>query len=86
MQSFRYRALKMDGSKTEGVLEAADRSEAIRRLNRGGMQPLSINPDNGAAAKQKEKESPVAVGQEAPPATPESEKPSTPMEKGAKKE
>ncbi|MFT5404555.1 MAG: general secretion pathway protein F, partial [Verrucomicrobiales bacterium] len=42
--------------------------------------------DNGAAAKQKEKESPVAVGQEAPPATPESEKPSTPMEKGAKKE
>lgn len=67
MPSFQYRALKMDGSKTEGVLEANDRSEALRRLNRGGMQPLSLTPSSGAgatpASKQKEKESPAPLSE-----------------------
>ena len=71
MPSFQYRALKMDGSKAEGVLEATDRSEALRRLNRGGMQPLSLTPASGgggggAEAKQKEKESPAPLSEAKP--------------------
>ncbi len=71
MPTYRYRALKRDGTKAEGTLEAEDRSDALRRLNRGGMQPLAINAEsNGgkakaakAEAKWKEKESPTPVGE-----------------------
>lgn len=69
MPTYRYRALKRDGTKAEGTLEAEDRSDALRRLTRGGMQPLSLNPEsNGgaatsAAAKFKEKETPTPVGE-----------------------
>lgn len=48
----------MDGSKAEGTLDAADRSEALRRLSRGGLQPLALNPDNGSAAAVAEKPKP----------------------------
>ncbi len=51
MPTFQYRALKMDGSKAEGSLEAADRSEVLRRLSRSGMQPLSISAGGSAPAK-----------------------------------
>ncbi len=86
MPTYRYRALKMDGSKAEGTLDAADRSEALRRLNRGGMQPLSLNADNGSGGgtatatatakkqKLKEKESPTPVG-EAPAEVPDAAAP-----------
>lgn len=49
MAAFIYKALKPDGSVANGELEAGDRSEAFQRLDRGGMQPLSIEPKSGAA-------------------------------------
>ncbi len=58
MPTFRYRALKVDGSKAEGTLDANDRSEALRRLGRGGLQPLSLKEDSGAI-----KAEPVKVGE-----------------------
>ena len=81
MPAYRYRALKMDGSKSEGILHAADRSSALRRLNWGGMQPLSLDLDNGSASED---------GKETPTPTPSerteeaASKPPAPVEKAGK--
>lgn len=57
MPTFQYRALKRDGSRAEGSLEALDRSDAFRRLGRQGLQPVALqavdggaNGDNGGTA------------------------------------
>lgn len=42
MGVFRYRAVKDDGSRLAGELEAADRQEAVAVLRRGGAQPLEL--------------------------------------------
>jgi general secretion pathway protein F len=41
--TFVYKALKADGSISTGELEAGDRSEAFMRLDRGGLQPVSLD-------------------------------------------
>ena len=51
MPSFAYVALKPDGSKAQGTLDASDRAEALRLLDRGRLQPVSLKESaNGAAA------------------------------------
>jgi general secretion pathway protein F len=42
MAVFQYSALKSDGSTASGELQAADRPEAMKRLGRQGMKPISI--------------------------------------------
>jgi len=58
---FVYKALKADGGISIGELEAADRAEAFARLDRGGLQPvtLDLKTEGGSgksAAKAKAKE------------------------------
>ena len=42
MAVFQYSALKPDGSTASGELQATDRPEAMMRLGRQGMKPISI--------------------------------------------
>ncbi|MGI8602305.1 MAG: type II secretion system F family protein [Verrucomicrobiales bacterium] len=42
MPIFAFSALKSDGSMTSGELTASDRAEAMRRLDRSGLQPVSL--------------------------------------------
>src|SRR5688500_5883811 len=50
MAVFTYSALKKDGTTASGELTANDRADAFRRLDRNGMQPLSLKQkDNGPA-------------------------------------
>ncbi|MEM6912094.1 MAG: type II secretion system F family protein [Verrucomicrobiota bacterium] len=42
MASFEYRALERNGSLSTGLLEARDRSEVLRLLERKALQPLSV--------------------------------------------
>lgn len=65
MATFSYKALTSSGSVTLGEIEAIDRPEAIRVLDRRGLQPVSIKElgaSSAAAKKPKEtkKISPVA--------------------------
>jgi general secretion pathway protein F/type IV pilus assembly protein PilC len=48
MAVFTYSALKKDGSMATGELTATDRSDAFRRLDRNGMQPLSLKEKDAA--------------------------------------
>ena len=50
MAVFIYTALKRDGSISNGELTANDRADAFRRLDRNGLQPVSLKPKDGAAA------------------------------------
>lgn len=50
MAIFSYKALSTSGSVTTGELDAADRSEALRRLERKGLQPVQLKQAAGAAA------------------------------------
>jgi len=63
MAVFQYSALKSDGSTASGELQANDRPEAMKRLGRQGMKPISlaIKSDKGAAedAKLSKKKSKV---------------------------
>jgi general secretion pathway protein F len=49
MPTFTFSALKPDGSVTSGELTAGDRAEAMRRLDRSGLQPVSLQAKDGAA-------------------------------------
>lgn len=50
MAVFVYTALKRDGSIANGELTANDRSDAFRKLDRNGLQPVSLKPKDGAVA------------------------------------
>ncbi|MGI9243145.1 MAG: type II secretion system F family protein [Verrucomicrobiales bacterium] len=54
MAVFLYSALKSDGSTASGELTASDRPEAMMRLGRQGMKPISISlkADKGGAVKE----------------------------------
>ena len=49
MAVYTYSALKKDGTTATGELAANDRSEAFRRLDRSGLQPLSLKQKDAAA-------------------------------------
>ena len=42
MSVFTYTALKRDGSKAAGEMNATDRPDALRRLERNGLQPVAV--------------------------------------------
>lgn len=50
MATFAYKALNGTGSVVTGSLDAGDRGEALRQLDRKGLQPVSLNM-NAAAVK-----------------------------------
>ncbi len=55
MAVFTYSALKKDGSMSTGELQAVDRSDAFRRLDRSGLQPVSLKQKDEAAAAAEKK-------------------------------
>ncbi|MEM7147443.1 MAG: type II secretion system F family protein [Verrucomicrobiota bacterium] len=48
MAQFHYRALKGDGSLAKGEIDATDRGEATRKLERQGLQPVKIEVGGSA--------------------------------------
>ncbi len=68
MPTFNYTALKPDGSVAKGELTANDRNEAVRRLDRNGLQPVSLVPKEGGApepAKKVEDKKPASEAKQA---------------------
>ena len=45
MSRFRYTALQSNGGETSGTIDAIDRGEALRKLDREGLQPLHLETD-----------------------------------------
>ena len=70
MPTFAYTALKSDGTTTKGELQAGDRSEAMRKLGRGGMQPVALSEKGGGVAT-----APPPKAKEKPKPEPKAEKP-----------
>jgi general secretion pathway protein F len=75
MAVFTYSALKKDGTTATGEMTANDRSEAFRRLDRSGLQPLSLKQKDAAPAAEKKngKETALAT-KDAKPAKEEKKK------------
>lgn len=63
MPSFAYKALSAKGAVATGEIDAADRSEALRVLDRKGLQPVSLaeakSGGNQSASSTKEKAKPA---------------------------
>jgi general secretion pathway protein F len=72
MAVFTYSALKKDGSMATGELQAVDRSDAFRRLDRNGLQPVSLKQKDDAsiAADKKAADKKSAADKKAAAATP----------------
>ena len=51
MPIYVYKALSANGGVTTGELDAADRHEALRRLDRKGLQPVQLKESRGDDAK-----------------------------------
>lgn len=60
MATFRYSAMKRDGSLEQGELEAGDRSQAFRLLGRKGLQPVKLEASEGGGVATATKEPPKA--------------------------
>lgn len=52
MPTFVYKALTASGSVTTGELEAEDRHEALRRLDRKGLQPVQVKQGDESATRR----------------------------------
>jgi general secretion pathway protein F len=76
MAVFTYSALKKDGSMATGELQAVDRSDAFRRLDRSGLQPVSLKArdDASIAADKKAADKKTAADKKAASATPDEAK------------
>ncbi len=55
MALFLYKALAVNGSVTSGELTAQDRSDAIRVLDKRGLQPVSLKEKSGAESRDLKK-------------------------------
>ena len=53
MASFTYKALSSNGSVVSGSLDAGDRGEVLRQLDRKGLQPVSITVGADSAGSKK---------------------------------
>lgn len=53
MASFTYKALSSNGSVVSGSLDAGDRGEVLRQLDRKGLQPVSIKAGANSAGSKK---------------------------------
>ena len=52
MASFTYKALATNGAVQTGQIDAGDRNEALRLLDRRGLQPVSLKQSTAAAASK----------------------------------
>ena len=59
MPLFAYKALATDGAVTTGEIDATDRPEALRVLDRKGLQPINLKETLGSTRKAIEKKSSV---------------------------
>ena len=62
MAVFTYQALKNDGSTAKGEVDAPDRSTAFRKLDRQGLQPISLTNKSAAAPAKAAKPKPGKPG------------------------
>ena len=62
MAVFQYSALKSDGSTANGELQASDRPEAMMRLGRQGMKPISLALKSDASEEAKAEKQAKAGG------------------------
>ncbi len=53
MPIFTYKALSTNGSVTTGELDAADRPEALRMLDRKGLQPVNLRESSSSTATKR---------------------------------
>ncbi|MCX6881206.1 MAG: type II secretion system F family protein [Verrucomicrobia bacterium] len=53
MSSFHYRALQSNGAVADGVLEAANRQEALRAIEGRGLRPIRVAEANGSNGTSK---------------------------------
>ncbi|MBB5352306.1 type II secretory pathway component PulF [Haloferula luteola] len=68
MPSFNYKALAAKGGVQSGLIDAGDRSEALRLLERRGLQPVSLQQVSAdSAARTKEKAAKKKVAPKAKP-------------------
>lgn len=77
MAVFTYKALNSKGAVSQGDIDAADRAEALRLLDRKGLQPVSIKEAsavNAATAKQSKAAKKMAPKANARAATAEADK------------
>ncbi len=65
MPLFAYKALAANGSVTTGELDAADRPEALRMLDRKGLQPVNLKETTGVVTAKKTTGSANAKAEEA---------------------
>ncbi|MBJ7414839.1 MAG: hypothetical protein JHC88_05145, partial [Niveispirillum sp.] len=47
---FRYKALRADGTREAGAVQAANEKAALDMLRARGLSPLTLSPDRRAAA------------------------------------
>ena len=66
MPLFAYKALNAKGAVTAGELDAADRTEALRVLDRKGLQPVSLRESATAGAASVRKPNAKAKPDDAP--------------------
>mgnify|MGYP000618865227 CR=1 FL=1 len=59
MSSFRYHALDATGEKTQGVLEAKSRAQALKELDKKRLQPIKLIEISGTSTPSNESESEV---------------------------
>ncbi len=52
MPSFSYKALSTNGTVATGEIDASDRSEALRALDKRGLQPVSVSESTGQPVKK----------------------------------
>ncbi len=65
MPIFAYKALAANGSVTTGELDAADRPEALRMLDRKGLQPVNLKETAVAASSARKNEGKKSEGKKA---------------------
>ena len=53
MPLFAYKALAANGSVTTGEIDATDRPEALRMLDRKGLQPVNLKETSSAVQTRK---------------------------------
>ncbi|MCW1886624.1 type II secretion system F family protein [Luteolibacter flavescens] len=66
MPVFAYKALSSSGGVQTGEVDAADRPEALRVLDKRGLQPVSLKESASAAAPAKKSKEPAPAAKSAP--------------------
>ena len=65
MPLFAYKALAANGSVTTGEIDAADRPEALRMLDRKGLQPVNLKETAAAVPAAKKADGKAKAGEAA---------------------